>query len=142
MDKVEPKYTSSENRTEENFKEKEKEYQNVNKPPPEKISYNDSRIILFFSKHKKLIIISSGVICGIIIIFTLIFFSLDLLVSSEMGLNYSSFTAKIDESTLYFTGRYFIGTGNHFIKFPRGVRTFSFGANNTIPTRTKVISFI
>jgi len=35
-----------------------------------------------------------------------------------MGLDYSRYEAKIDQENLYFKGKYLIGMGHEFIKFP------------------------
>lgn len=52
--------------------------------------------------------------------------SFDTVEYQEIGLNYSWVSEIIEEQT-YSHGRYYLGLGNHFIKFPRVVSNFYFG---------------
>ncbi len=52
-----------------------------------------------------------------------------------MGLDYDPFNAKINGNKLFFQGRYFLGVGHSFIKFPLDM--IQINLNNT-RTRTKV----
>jgi regulator of protease activity HflC (stomatin/prohibitin superfamily) len=53
------------------------------------------------------------------------FFSFDSLEFQEIGLNYSWLKQSVEDRP-YPAGRWYLGLGNHFIKFPRSVRTIYF----------------
>jgi len=55
----------------------------------------------------------------------LFFLSFDTLEYQEIGLNYSWISETV-ESKPYASGRYYLGLGNHFIKFPRMVKSVFF----------------
>lgn len=57
--------------------------------------------------------------------FLLLFMSFDTLEFTEMGLNYSWITENIEEQ-VYEHGRYYLGLGHKFIKFPKMVRSVVF----------------
>jgi len=61
-----------------------------------------------------------------ITLFFLCCLSFDTLEYQEIGLNYSWISETIEDRT-YSSGRYYIGIGNHFIKFPRVVNNMYFG---------------
>mmetsp|Transcript_16719 Transcript_16719/g.47828 ORF Transcript_16719/g.47828 Transcript_16719/m.47828 type:complete len:298 (+) Transcript_16719:102-995(+) len=56
---------------------------------------------------------------------SLFFCSFDSLEYQEMGLNYS-WLSEVVEPTPYTSGRYYLGIGNHFIKFPKVVKSVYF----------------
>lgn len=66
-------------------------------------------------------------ICGVAVLTLLVLFlfSFDTLEFQEMGLNYSWMRESI-EGKPYTSGRYYLGIGNHFIKFPRMVKSVFF----------------
>jgi len=55
----------------------------------------------------------------------IIFLSFDTLEYQEMGLNYSWISETV-EKTSFAAGRYYLGVGNHFIKFPSMVKSLQF----------------
>lgn len=55
----------------------------------------------------------------------IVFFSIDTLAFTQIGLNYSFISETVEKST-YKYGRYYLGLGNHFIKFPRVVQSMYF----------------
>lgn len=55
----------------------------------------------------------------------ILFLSFDTLEYQEMGLNYSWISETV-ESESYPSGRYYLGVGNHFIKFPSMVKSVFF----------------
>lgn len=55
----------------------------------------------------------------------LFFLSFDTLEYQEMGLNYSWISETV-ENKPYMSGRYYLGLGNHFIKFPKMVKSVFF----------------
>lgn len=55
----------------------------------------------------------------------MIFLSFDTLEYQEMGLNYSWISETVEKST-YSSGRYYLGVGNHFVKFPSMVKSVFF----------------
>lgn len=55
----------------------------------------------------------------------LLFCSFDTLEFTELGLNYGWVTETVDED-VYTFGRYYLGLGHHFIKFPQTVRSIVF----------------
>jgi regulator of protease activity HflC (stomatin/prohibitin superfamily) len=59
-------------------------------------------------------------------LFILCCLSFDTLEYQEIGINYSWISETIEDRT-YGAGRYYIGIGNHFIKFPRVVNNMYFG---------------
>jgi regulator of protease activity HflC (stomatin/prohibitin superfamily) len=59
-------------------------------------------------------------------LFILCLLSFDTLEYQEIGLNYSWISETIEDRT-YNAGRYYIGIGNHFLKFPRVVNNMYFG---------------
>lgn len=59
-------------------------------------------------------------------LFALCCMSFDTLEYQEIGINYSWISETIENRT-YSAGRYYIGIGNHFIKFPRVVNNMYFG---------------
>lgn len=66
-------------------------------------------------------IVAVVVIAGIIIFFI----SFDSLEYQEMGLNYSWISETVQAKT-YPSGRYYLGLGNHFVKFPAMVQSVYF----------------
>lgn len=58
-------------------------------------------------------------------LFILLVLSFDTLDYQEIGLNYSWISETIEDRT-YPNGRYYLGIGNHFLKFPRVVQTVYF----------------
>lgn len=61
----------------------------------------------------------------LVAIVVMILMSFDSLEYQEMGLNYSWLSDTV-ENRAYTSGRYYLGVGNHFIKFPRVVRSIFF----------------
>lgn len=59
-------------------------------------------------------------------LFVLLCLSFDTLEYQEIGINYSWVSETIEKRT-YHAGRYYIGIGNHFIKFPRVLTNMYFG---------------
>jgi len=63
--------------------------------------------------------------------------SFDTLEFQEIGLNYSWLSESV-ENHVYTAGRYYLGLGNHFIRFPRVVQVITFendiGRNNRGPS--------
>jgi len=55
----------------------------------------------------------------------LLLLSFDTLEYQEMGLNYGWVTETVEQKT-YVAGRYYLGLGNHFIKFPQMVKSVYF----------------
>lgn len=55
-----------------------------------------------------------------------------------MGLDYDRLSAQINSNKLYFQGRYFLGFGHVFIKFPRQSEIFLFKEDSVFYTRSKV----
>lgn len=55
----------------------------------------------------------------------IVFLSFDTLEYQEMGLNYSWISETVERST-YSSGRYYLGVGNHFLKFPSMVKSIFF----------------
>merc|ERR1719440_2118932 len=66
-------------------------------------------------------------ICVIVVVccIVLFFMSFDTLEYQEMGLNYSWISETVERET-YASGRYYLGVGNHFIKFPSMVKSVFF----------------
>lgn len=62
-----------------------------------------------------------AVVSGII----MILLSFDTLEYQEMGLNYSWISETVERKT-YASGRYYLGLGNHFVKFPAMVKSVFF----------------
>jgi len=64
---------------------------------------------------------------GIAVLFSILLLicSFDTLEYTEMGLNYAWITEQI-EPTVYGSGRYYLGLGHSFIKFPRNVQSIVF----------------
>lgn len=60
-----------------------------------------------------------------LVLMALVFFSFDTLEYQEMGINYSWISESIEPVT-YPSGRYYLGLGNRFIKFPSVVKSVSF----------------
>lgn len=60
--------------------------------------------------------------------------SFDTLEYQEMGLNYSWISETIEEKA-YGSGRYYLGLGNHFIKFPKMVKSIFFLDDLTTETQ-------
>jgi len=77
-------------------------------------------------------------ICGVVVVAVLalvviILVSFDTLEFQEIGLNYSWLSESVEDH-VYMSGRYYLGLGNHFVKFPRVVQTINFeddGGHNT-----------
>lgn len=61
----------------------------------------------------------------IVVFFVLLMLGFDSLEYQEMGLNYSWITESIEDQP-FGSGRHFLGIGNHFIKFPKMVRSIYF----------------
>ncbi len=72
-------------------------------------------------------------VCVVILTFFLV--SLSSLNPNEMGLDYDPFNASVGKTKLYFQGRYFLGVGHYFIKFPIEVMQLSL---SKVKARTKV----
>merc|ERR1712107_896469 len=61
-------------------------------------------------------------LCTMAILF---FSSFDTLEYQEVGLNYSWISETVEDKP-YMSGRYYLGIGNHFIKFPKMVKSVFF----------------
>jgi len=71
--------------------------------------------------------------CGVFVIAAIaaiigFLYAFDSLEYQEMGLNYSWISEQIEPNP-YASGRHFLGPGNHFIKFPKMVKTIYFIAD-------------
>eukprot|EP00747_Dinoflagellata_sp_TGD_P107179 gnl/TRDRNA2_/TRDRNA2_170050_c4_seq1.p1 gnl/TRDRNA2_/TRDRNA2_170050_c4~~gnl/TRDRNA2_/TRDRNA2_170050_c4_seq1.p1 ORF type:complete len:299 (+),score=75.46 gnl/TRDRNA2_/TRDRNA2_170050_c4_seq1:63-959(+) len=66
-------------------------------------------------------------VCGVCVLALIILFflSFDTLEYQEMGLNYSWISETVEDKP-YTSGRYYLGLGNHFIKFPSMVKSVYF----------------
>lgn len=71
---------------------------------------------------------SAAAVIGVVVVTLFIFASLSFgtLEYQEIGLNYSWISETIENKT-YHNGLYYLGIGNHFIKFPRVVNSIYFG---------------
>lgn len=67
----------------------------------------------------------STVAVAVICLITLFLMSFDSLEYQEIGLNYSWISETVEQKP-YTSGRYYLGIGNHFIKFPRMVTSLFF----------------
>lgn len=54
----------------------------------------------------------------------------------QVGLDYNKNTETIDRTKVYESGRYLLGLGHEFIKFPRVVQTIRFSGSGNLPVRT------
>jgi hypothetical protein len=75
--------------------------------------------------------ISILVTVGIILFSVLLGVSFGTLEATEVGLDYNYNNFQIDSSVLYQPGRYYIGLGHVFLKFPSDLRTIRFSGNST-----------
>lgn len=66
-------------------------------------------------------------VCGVAVVSLVILFflSFDTLEYQEVGLNYSWISEKVEDKS-YMSGRYYLGLGNHFLKFPKVVKSIFF----------------
>lgn len=78
--------------------------------------------------------IASVVAVAAIALIVLFLCSFDTLEYQEMGLNYSWISETI-EAKAYTSGRYYLGLGNHFIKFPKMVKSVFFLDDLTTETQ-------
>lgn len=71
--------------------------------------------------------------CAFIFLLSIILFavSFDKLQPYEVGIKFNGYALKIDEDTVYNNGRYFLGVGSWFVKYPANLVAADFaGANN------------
>ena len=70
------------------------------------------------------VITFAGIVIGvaIIVIIALVAASFAKVDTTEFGLKYSHAAQKIDRETLYQSGRYYVGVGGEFIKYPKTVQ--------------------
>jgi len=61
----------------------------------------------------------TGVLFTLLVIFTFLFgFSFDIVNPWEVGINFDTNTQTIDNGTVYPGGRYFVGVGHYFVRYP------------------------
>ncbi|MES1912506.1 MAG: hypothetical protein MHM6MM_004771, partial [Cercozoa sp. M6MM] len=77
-------------------------------------------------------------ICGSItlVIIILIAVSIDSLSPTEYGLHYNANTKHIKPNKVYENGRYMLGPGHSFVKFPKKVQTLNFEGASSIEVRS------
>lgn len=73
-------------------------------------------------------------IVAFVVAFALWWYGYDCLEYQELGLNYSWLWQQVEDWP-YMNGRHYIGVANHFIKFPKMVRSISF-VDNVTGTKT------